>query len=148
MRMGCLILALRLLTLLDTSAASPLPRRLRRCPDSVCDKLTSQGTARMQPFVLPVYPRSWARLSSARPVYPLSLLVEAVHWQAVEPAILTPAALASLPTVPERQLPAALEVGPLSSESTLPTPRRSLTPAQTVRVCLLHPTSRASAHLS
>ena len=58
---------------------------------------------------------------------------------------------ASLPTVPERPLPASPAVRPLSSESAVSALQRlrlRLTSAQTAPVCLWCPTSRASARLS
>ena len=68
---------------------------VRRCPDSICDKLTRQGT--MQTSARPVYPRSWARLSpSAQPVYPQSLLLEAAQYLLK---------LSSLPSSRLRRLP-------------------------------------------
>ena len=73
--------------------------------------------------------------------------------QAIEPAILTPAAPTPQrrPAVPERQHPATPAVGPLSSETLVPKLRRlrrCLTPAQTVLVCLWCPTSRAGPVIS
>ena len=77
---GGLILALRVRSLLDISAASPWLVAdcsvARGCPDSVYDTLTRQRTCQMQPSARPVYPSPWARLSpSAQAVYPQSLLL-------------------------------------------------------------------------
>ena len=130
-----LILARRLQTLLDIAAASLFlgADGLRRFPDIVCDTLTGQGTVQMQPSARPVHPRAWTPRSGI-----------CSSGSACNP----------LPAVPERPLPAvrpAPAAGPLSFESTVPTLRRlwrCLLPAQTVRVCLWCPTSRASARLS
>ena len=130
---GGLILAQRLQSLLDISAASPFAwrQRLCRCPDSVCNTLRKQRTGQMQPSALPVYPSPWVHLSPSarRRVGNLSPITppvsSAAPAQVAEPLpeILTPAVLAPLPqaAVPERQLPTAPAVETLSSESIVPT---------------------------
>ena len=65
-------------------------RRLRRCADSVCDKLTRQGTVQMQPSALPVDHYSWK---------PRSICSSGRHHHAC--------CACRAPAVPERPLPAA-----------------------------------------
>ena len=92
-----------------------------------------------------------------RRTHPPDVAIRAAYLslrQAVESAMLMPAVPASQrrPVVPaERPLPATPAVGSYPSESTVPTLRllrRRRTPAHTAPVCLLCPTSRASARLS
>ena len=115
------------------STFQPIPfaqrRRLRRCPDSVCDTLAGQGTVQMQPSARPDYhhtckPRS--NFSSARAYHPHGC--SACPSAAQQVCRLFPKGPTATPAG-----------GTLSFESTIPTLRRfrrCLTLAQTVPVCL------------
>ena len=94
-------------------------RRLLRCGDSVCNKLTRQGTvqmaARLSPFLGPLIPDqySWKQRSTCSSA-------RACH---------TPAVPAPLPAVPESRSACRRVPGPsdtLSSKSTVPTLLRLL----------------------
>ena len=112
----------------------PFVRRRRLCCslDSVCYTLTGQRTVQMQPSALPENP------------------LEAAHWQYLlkssslpGPAIFThavpaPQQRSKIACCAQRPLNATPAVRTLSSETTVPTLRQlcSLTPAQSVLVCL------------
>ena len=117
-----------------------------RCLVSLClspaKRLASTRTTQL------VCCRARLRLSSAREAHVAQAAANAPS-RCSHPRGQSIPAPASLPTVPERPLPATPAVGPHSSESTVHTLQRlRLTPAQTVPVCLWCPTSRASARLS
>ena len=104
---GGLILAWRLRTQHFNHFPFARRLRLRRNSNSVCDTLRMPGTA---------------RCSHPRGLSITTLESRAAPAQEVEPqaAILTYA----VPAVPKRPIPATPAVGPLSSESTVPTLRR------------------------
>ena len=135
---GGLILARRLRLLLDIAAAS----FLLDADGSVAAltvsaiSLRGKGRSRCSPSIL-----------VPGPIDPGSLLLEAAPHLFNEPAILTPAVLGPLPAVPESH--SACRRAPLLRVNSADAAAvAALPPAQTVRVCLLCPTSSASARLS
>ena len=129
-------------------------RRLRRCPDSVCNTLSGHwhGRVQVQPSALPIYPLVWKSRKPAvfTPAVPAAQRQrqrrQQRQWQCSGSAV---AVLHRKYTGYARKAaPRHAYRRPLSSESTVPTLlrlRRRLTPAKSVPVCLQCLTSRVSA---